>query len=224
MKCKLHAGALLSALLVALMSSAAFGQTISSITGDLLEITPPGSVVEGATENNDLAVIFAERQDFLLASDLYVDADNAGAEVVGSTNTANPGLIPAGTRVSSYLVHYDTVGQPIDPLGVGWFFGFQNTDRIIGLIYSDGLLDASDYLGAPGTTYPTGAAYRGMTGFNEGADQLNSGQFAALSGAQSVTVEVDQIRLILAVPEPGSITLTAAALPALLFSFRRRNR
>jgi hypothetical protein len=206
------------------MSTAASSQNIDFTSANLLEIAPPGSVVEGALEDDDHAVVFAERQDFLLVSDLDVDADNAGAEVVGSTNTASPGFIPAGRRVSSYLVHYDTVGQPVDPLGQGWFLSFQNTDLIVGLIYSDGLLDASDYLGAPGTTYPTGETYRGMTGFNEGADQINWSQFYAFSGTQSVTVEVDQIRIILAVPEPGSIALTSATLSALLFFVRRSNR
>jgi hypothetical protein len=196
-------------------------QDIAFTSGSLVEIAPPTSVEEGALEDSGTAVIFAERQRFLLASDLSVDATNPGAEVNASGIGGDPGLISAGTLVDSYLVHFDPVGQPTDlNVTAAWSVGFESTNRILGLIYSDALLDASDFLGAPGTAYPTGLEFRGTTGSSEGNDSLLWSQFTAMSGLQSVTVAVDQVRVIVAASEPVSVLLT---LPALLaFGMLRR--
>lgn len=212
-------GSLLAGLLIHAVDASA--ADVDFTVGSLVLISPPASVVEGALEDTSTAVVFYERQRVLLASDLSVDATNPGADVNASGVGGDPGLIPAGTLVDSFLVHFDPVGQPTDlNVTVSWFLGFQSTDRILGLIYSDALLDASDFLGAPATTYPTGVVFRGTTGASEGNDSLLWSQFFAMSGLQSVTVAVDQVRVILASPEPASAIL---AIPALLvFALRRR--
>ncbi|MEX2309974.1 MAG: hypothetical protein WD738_20545 [Pirellulales bacterium] len=195
---------------------------LESTFGSLDIITPPASLNEGDLEDTDTAVIFAERQRVLLAADLSVDAINFGAEVQGSTNTAVAGVIPAGRMVDSYLVHFDPVGQPTDlNVTVSWSAIFEFGDRILGAIYSDELLDASDFLGAPGTTYPTGVEFRGTTGDQEGNDGFIWGQIRVFQGLQSVTVAVDQFRIILQVPEPTSLAMGAPVLFVLAFRRRR---
>jgi hypothetical protein len=197
---------------------------LDSTSGSLTEIAPPASVLEGALEDTNTAVIFKERSQWTLAADLSVDAINPGAAVAGSDNTAVAGVIPAGTTVDSFLVHYDPVGQPTDPnTTVSWSAIFELGDEILGIVTSDGFLDASDFLGAPGTSYPTGLAFRGTTGALEGNDGYNWSQIRVLGGLQSVTVSVDEIRIILAapIPEPSMLGLFAPALLAMLARGKR---
>ena len=190
---------------------------------DVIEIAPPPSVEAGALEDSGTAFVFLEQEAVLLSSDLFVDAINPGAEVGGSTNTAVAGSIPAGTPVDSFLVHFDPVGEPTDlNVTVAWSVVFRSTDRILGLIYSDALLDASDFLGAPGTIYPTGEAFRGTTGNLEGNDGFIWSQFFVVGGLQSVTVSVDHFRIIVAVPEPTGLAIAASALLACMARRRRR--
>ena len=210
---------------LSLMSNPVWAASIFSTTANLVEISAPASVVEGALEDDDHVVVFAERQDFLLTADLSVDADNAGASIDGNGIGANAGIISAGTRIDSFMLHYDREGRPTNALGQHWLISFVNTDLIVGLIYTDGLLDASDILGAPTTTYPTGTTFRGMTGASEGVDSLTWSQFFAMSGTHDVTVEVDQLRIILKVPEPASVvSITSAVSLLLAFAALRRKR
>jgi hypothetical protein len=197
---------------------------LESTSGSLTEISPPTSVLEGSLENTSTAVIFKERSQWTLAADLSVDAINFGAAVDVSSSTAVAGIIPAGTMVDSFLVHYDPVGQPTDlNVTVSWSAIFELGDEILGIINSDGLLDASDFLGAPATTYPTGLAFRGTTGSLEGNDGYNWSQIRVLGGLQSVTVSVDQIRIILAaeIPEPSSLATLVLSLTMTPFLRRR---
>ncbi len=210
---------------LSLMSNPVWAASIYSTTEYLVEISAPASVVEGALEDDGHVVVFAEQQDFLLTSDLSVDADNAGASVDPNGNGGDAGIIPAGTRIDSFMLHYDREGRPTTSLGRHWLISFVNTDLIIGLIYTDGLLDASDILGAPATTYPTGTTFRGMTGTSEGVDSLTWSQYFAMSGTHNVTVEVDQLRIILKVPEPASVVSIISAVSLLLaFAALRRKR
>lgn len=203
----------------------ASAQMVTSTSANLVEIAAPASIVEGALEEDDNGWIFEEQLDFLLTSDLSVDADNAGASIDSDGDGGDAGIISAGTRVSSFMVFFDPEGDPTTAVSQQMNFAFVNTDLIVGLIYSDGLLDASDYLGAPGTTYPTGETFRGTTGFNEGSDSIGWFQFFAMGVTQSVTVENDQLRVILQVPEPASIGLAASALSVLLaFAVLRRKK
>jgi hypothetical protein len=201
--------------------------TIDSTTANLVEIAPPASVVEGALESNTLAYIFAEQQDYTLTSELFLDTVGfpPGAIVASDGSGGSPGSLPPGTRIDSFYVHRDSVGQPVDSTDVSWSVTFVLGDEIIGLIYSDSLLDASDYLGAVGTTNPTGASFRGTTGASEGVDDLLWGQLRVVQGTQSVTVEVDAVRIIFLVPEPATVGLAIAAVPVLLLvGFRLRRR
>jgi hypothetical protein len=208
---------------LSIVAASALAAEITGTIDSLTEIAPPASLLQGALEDTSTAIVFREQREFLLTSDLSVDAINPGAEVNASGVGGTVGTIPAGTLVDSFLVHYDPVGEPTDlNVTVAWSLIFRDIDNILGLIYSDSRLDSSDYLGAAGTTYPTGISFRGTTGNLEGNDSLLWSQFFVVSGLQSVTVEVDQIRVIVAVPEPASIALFTAGILAIAALRRRR--
>jgi hypothetical protein len=124
-----------------------------------------------------------------------------------------PGIIPAGTQIESWYIHFDAVGQPSIPEVQPWAITWQNTDRILGIVYSDARLDGSDFVRNAGTLYPNGMQFRGTTGAVEGDDLINFNLPNEIIAQQSVTVALDQIRVIFAIPEPtsGCLALTLVA-------------
>ncbi len=185
---------------------------------------PPSTVQEALYGG---ANVFEEQHDVLLGAPLQVDISDPGIPGVYSTGDSYaPGVIPAGTRVSSFFIHYDTPGVNV---GEGEFL--INTDAdILGVILTDNLLDASDpILGNAGTIYPTGLQLRGTTSDpTEGNDKVTVGFFNDVTSRtliinMQVGAVLDQIRVITAVPEPSGIVLAAMALGSLaLFARRRR--
>jgi hypothetical protein len=121
-------------------------QCISSITGGVV-IGPPGSVVPGATTG--LAQQgFDELLGVALGVNVSVDPFGGGA------------MIPAGTFVNSHMIFLDTGGAAVGGVQAWCFCG-----RVLAVM-SDvgGNLESlsNGALGAPGTTYPAAAAFRGL--------------------------------------------------------------
>lgn len=195
----------LTGLLVSTSTTSA--ATIQATSPNLLQIAPPASVMEGALEDDINAVIFRERANFVLPQNLSVDATNVGTTIFPDGSGGVPGIIPAGTPVDSFYIHYDPLGQQQVIETVQWALAFQPADTILGLIYSDSRLDASDFLGS-GTLYPNGVQFRGTTGALEGPDDIMFLTPSDVSSTQTATVVVDHIRVILAVPEPAAGVLT----------------
>ena len=85
--------------------------------------------------------VFEEKHDVTLGAGLNVDVGLSGIPGVYQTGDAYaPGVIPAGTHVNSFFVHFDTPGVNHQSMQV-----FIQTDvDILGVILSDDLLDASD--------------------------------------------------------------------------------
>ena len=170
------------------MVGAAHAEVVSS-SGDVERVPPPRSVAVGATESDTHIRLFKEREDVQLASDLAVDATEPGTYL----GTSRPGgVIPAGTRVSSYFLHADQDGTTGSAdLTATVVFG----RRVLGLVYGARLVPTTSVLGAPNTTYPANAeAYENHDGTHDsvtlGADR------------QTVTVRVrvfnvaDQLRVV----------------------------
>src|SRR5581483_7524607 len=93
---------------------------ISSVAGQIVQIAPPPSVTfdggNGALESNDHMFTFDERQNVTLATDLPTDISQPGTYGPDcGCNPLTPGMIPAGTTVSSTFVHADPVGTPDKP-------------------------------------------------------------------------------------------------------------
>lgn len=105
----------------------------------------PSSVASGALEETMAAVVLLERRDNLdndLPVDLLVATDAAG-------------ILPAGSRVASYLIHFDPTGEPSSSTSVSGSLTFAG--EILGVLSEDGPLATTDaLLGAVGE-YATGS-------------------------------------------------------------------
>jgi hypothetical protein len=173
-------------------------------TGAMTEISAPVSFVTGATESSTSIAILDEGITVLSAD---VELNVYGVGVHG--DDPPPYLVvPAGTRVQSYLVHFDPVGSSFATLTGAVFFDLGET--VIGIQTHTPLLYTTDVpLGHPLATYPgTFDAFRG---------------FETLPGPDSVTLPpglgsasftlfaelgVDHARILTApVPEPTSFVV-----------------
>lgn len=191
--------------------SATRAASILTSTPNVREISPPASVLEGALESNTDVFVFRERSNYTLPFGIVVDAANVGANILPDGTGNLTGVIPSGTTIESWYIHYDTVGQPTLPEIISWAITWQPNDRILGIIYSDDRLNNSDFVRHPGTLYPNRVQFRGTTGFAEGDDLITFASPQGLIAQQAVTVVHDQMRVIFAVPEPTTIALGVLA-------------
>ena len=200
---RLVVSTLAASLLAGLAATAGQG-AISSVSGQVTLISPPASVQLGALTSDAHMFAFNERQCVALPSALTLNISTPGTYTGGSS--LSPVTIPAGTLVSSQFVHSNPVHPPQH------FNATVVTDRdILGIAIKQPRLDASDFLGAPGTSYPTGLAPRGLELQTQG-DSITLG-----ADHRTVTLNVttqrhlDQIRIITACP-PSLIPCTSASI------------
>lgn len=192
----------------------------SSSSAALVSISAPASVVPGAlTSASDVYIFFESTQE--LADPLNVDIITPG--LYNLANPDDPGVIPADTKVASYMIHHDSVGFLPNTAAVTYVF----PQKVLGLIINDRNLDTSDpIVGNPGTTYPTGLAYRGLevpyTFLNDVV--FWNGNQVTVTGKSTTALVIDQIRVITAVPEPSTFVLAAMALPIVWLIRQRRSR
>ena len=91
------------------------GDRIESIEGDITFLaTPPVSVELRELESDSDLFMFAEKKNHVLARDLSLDLSQPGdyfpdtvPEEQQTWEALNPGIVPAGTRVDSYYLHFD---------------------------------------------------------------------------------------------------------------------
>jgi len=103
--------------------------------GQFTVLTPsPGLAVGADTFDDDNLYAFAEVQNIVLPDAVAVDLG------------APEGSIPAGTRVSSHYVFFDSLDSSQ--------FGFVQFDGpILGIALSQGTMAATDHIGHPAVTY-----------------------------------------------------------------------
>lgn len=182
---------------------------VSGVTGQGQLIAPP-PVANFPGLTGPLADVWNEQTNVTLpASGILVDMLVNGGFM--SSNAPTPGVVTGA--VDSHFIHF-TAGSVSQAAGQVTF-----SAPILAVIYSDVWLDQSDFLGAFGTTYPTGQPFRGMN--NLGIVVANGNvldfNFADFSGA----VEVEQVRVLTrAIPAPGAAAL--AAVGGLMMARRRR--
>jgi len=179
-------------------------------TGAVSIVIPPSDVSEGAFESNTEIRAFAERQNVLLTEDLLVNILNPGTSPDGDGPNLSPGDIPSGTRVSSYLLHFDTLEPSPDPIMAVGTISF-STD-ILGIIVNSGRLSSTDsVVGLSELVYP-GGGNRGLE-FNLDGGGLDSITLSEDRRTVSVTFRnnqaTDQVRVITVVPEPSSLVILA---------------
>lgn len=187
-------------------------------TGALTEIAAPPSFIEGALESSSSFVILDEGIT-VLPGPVTVNAFGVGTTSAGST--ASLAVIPAGTRVHSYFVHFDPVGSGFAKLTGAVFF--DPGEFIIGIQTHTPLLDATDPVtGHPTPTYPTGTepfrAHESLPGID--SVTISPGLVSA-SFTHFAELGIDQAR-IFTIPEPATQTLLLLGIAALVRLKRRR--
>lgn len=113
-----------------------------------------GTVVPGEDESDSRFAVANEEQ-VVLDSDLDVDIASPG----NFTNESqlSGGTVASGTEVSSYIAHFDSVGQSLTTKYAG--LTFSQGLEVVGLIVEDSTLDQTDSLvGTDRITYPSADA------------------------------------------------------------------
>lgn len=182
---------------------------IIGTTGSARVVDAPASVLRGLWESNAYTHIFQEQSNLTLELSLGVDISITGR--CANPEDCSPTSLEAGTVVNSYFVHQDALGRR------GNIFlqsSITFDEQILGVIVSASSLNASDFLGAPGTTYPTGIdVLRGLD-YPRALDAITlSEDRHTISFELQTQVAMDHIRIITAgaVPAPGSLALLVTA-------------
>jgi hypothetical protein len=161
--------------LAALGAAAPAQASITATSGDVQKVPQPSTAEIGKLESDLVARAWDEAQSYRLTAPLTVNKTPAG-----------PGMtIPAGTWVSSHMIHADQQGTA----GGVTFTGSATFDSsIIGAVTSDAGLVASDFLGA--------------TVFSPSGRALESGSDSVTVAASATTITfnnfnvVDEVRVI----------------------------
>lgn len=177
---------------ICVLAPCAFGVVapadILGISGDLVLIPPPASVLAGELESDDVAHIFVEQEELETTVEFYVDISEPGLVAPTGIDVFPPGSlsvsdVPPGTLVESVYIHTDAVTP-----GTA-FAGRVDFDReVIGLIVrTQSLNDTDPLVGSPTTAYGDSRAIGGgdsvritsdrtsvifAFGTGEGTDQL----------------------------------------------------
>lgn len=186
---------------------------IVSVGGAVVEVSAPPSVTGDAYQHDTEIRIFHERQEVTGAA-VTVNVTTPG--FVNSGGTLSAGVIAAGTLMSSYYLIWDPATGTRRASGSATF-----AQDILGIVVLTGDLTASNWLGAPGTLYPTS----GLVGLELGDDRLTlSSDRRTVSVDFNASTPGDRIRIITGpqpVPEPFTLGLAGLGLATAL---RRRKR
>jgi hypothetical protein len=124
------------AVVLALALAAQADAHVTAVSGQVEQIGQPADAQIGNLESDTFARAWDEAQGYRLSAPLAVNATPAGP----------PATIPAGTVVSSHMIHSDKAGTA----GAADFIGSVTfSTPIVGIVFGDGKLAASDFLGAP---------------------------------------------------------------------------
>jgi choice-of-anchor A domain-containing protein len=170
------------------------GATITGTSGQVTKIAPPPSVMFGDLQSNTTMFAFDEQQNVTLGQALECDITQPG--VYDETADLTPGTVPAGTVVSSHFVHADKIGTgpPFVTLE-----GTVTTDAdIICIAILQRPLNMSDFLGAPGTAYPTGDFGRHLELDSQDDFVIEQVDRRTVVIHSSTRLHADQVRIITA--------------------------
>ena len=179
-------------LLAAAALAAAAGATIVSTSGQMTLIAPPPSVDIGALQSNTTMYAFDEQQCVRTTADMPVDITVPGT--YDDVSDLTPGVIPAGTLVSSHFVNADKVGT--QPPRIELEGSIVTNADIIGIEIMQHSLNVSDVLGAPGTIYPTGKFGRGLNLDDQNDFVIEQIDKRTVVVHSDVRVHTDQVRVI----------------------------
>jgi hypothetical protein len=211
---------------------------------------PAPNVLPGSQPPVPTPIIFPEQPGFGVALAGGIPVDHNGSVVtaapVVSGNVVNPllvpGTIPAGTPYESYLFHFDPLDVGV-PTAANFYplSSITFSNKIIGVqLFSSasaalqkpagtpyvGKLEAGDalpvFFGGPiPPYYPGGLATRGL---EEDAMAIVAGGFGINLAGEADGVEIDQVRIFVAVPEPTTLTMAFAGILGIMGLGRARSR
>ena len=175
---------------------------VDGIFGDVvMPTTSPASVLPDAVQSDVNAFLIAERQNHTLIVDLPLDVSFPSSI---PNEDFSDDILPAGTQVSSYLLHADRASPFARPQFTGQI---EFTETILGLIVLESTLDATDrFVGANAIwpNYPTGQIDRGIE--LDGSDNIQY-QDHFLEFSIFADTLMDQVRII-TMPEPEGFTFS----------------
>lgn len=192
---------------VALLAIAGSTQAaIVGVAGDAQLIAAPADARINQLTDNDWVRVWNERQNVTLENALRVDAVAPGTyDGAGDLGVFN---IAAATTVNSHYIHFDSPGSTrASAQGAVTFDGV-----ILGVIcVGDGnttakTLDNSDFLGAP-TLYSNNINNRGLELSANGDRFTISNDGLSIRFNFAISSPGDYMRVITAVPTPGSLAL-----------------
>jgi hypothetical protein len=194
--------------------------------------TPPPSLKSGAVESNTTAYGLVEATGVTLSSPFLVDAVVNGAKNYNSAlDLSLLGTLPAGMMVNSYLVHFDPVGSSISltnrtPGVIS--IEFESWERIAGIQLLTTTLDLSSNSAvmSSGVTYENNVLK--LNGLELGialkpdwVHVVDDQHIEINMNSVSTGGILDEVRILVATPEPGPFFLLSGGL-GLLFWRRRR--
>lgn len=174
---------------------------IIEVGGAAVLAEPPANIALNQWESDTEIRGFFERQTVLF-SDLALDHVNTG--LVDHESLLVPGLVSAGTAVQSYLFHADSVAG-FDALLSGYVVFDQ---PILGVLITTASMNGTDdFLGRPGVTYGNSPGRRLELPPGSLDTFEISGDRTRLDFTLKFAAAYDELRIITAVPEPGSLAL-----------------
>lgn len=142
---------------------------------------PPEAIHNSQFENDERIIIFKEQEGFSLPNDIPLCLDKPGRWLRFPDKSAKP--VAAGTRVDSYMIHYDPFGTPEKTVLATATFVFDQP--VIGVITRpDQLRDSDEVLGHRGVQYPF------VKGVNSGIEGLEFAEQLKIK-----TKELDVVRI-----------------------------